>query len=111
MNPWALFESIPEMVVVVANNGVILYANAHSFDILGWPPAELIGEPIEVLVPERLHPRHRTDRATYTEPRGRGRWAVGCCCPHCTAIRQRGAGGDCPQPAQRRGLSDGRHGA
>ena len=28
-NPWALFESIPEMVVVVDPAGAILYANEH----------------------------------------------------------------------------------
>ncbi len=67
MNPWALFESIPEMVVVVGNDGLILYSNAHSLDILGWPPAELIGQPIEMLIPARLHTRHRSDRATYVE--------------------------------------------
>ena len=28
-NPWVLFESIPEMVVVVDTDGLILYANDH----------------------------------------------------------------------------------
>ena len=72
MNPWALFESIPEMVVVVGNDGVILHSNAHSLDFLGWAPEELIGQPIEMLIPTRLHERHRNDRLTYTaNPRSR----------------------------------------
>lgn len=65
VNPWALFESIPEMVVVVDNDGIVLYSNAHSLDILGWSPAELVGQKIEVLVPDRLHTAHRSHRYTY----------------------------------------------
>jgi two-component system sensor histidine kinase DevS len=63
---WALFESIPEMVVVVDLVGAILYCNKHSLDLLGWPPAELVGQPIEALVPERLHDVHRSHRGAYT---------------------------------------------
>lgn len=65
-NPWVLFESIPEMVVVVDLVGAIIYSNGHSFDLLGWPPSELIGQKIEVLVPQRLHEVHRSHRKTYT---------------------------------------------
>ncbi len=65
VNPWALFESIPEMVVVVDNEGTILYSNAHCVDILGWSPSELVGQKIEVLVPERLHTVHTSHRRTY----------------------------------------------
>ena len=61
-NPWALFESIPEMVLVVDLVGAIIYSNGHSFDLLGWPPSELIGQKIEVLVPQRLHEVHRSHR-------------------------------------------------
>ncbi|MBK5332635.1 MAG: PAS domain S-box protein [Ilumatobacteraceae bacterium] len=53
-NPWALFESIPEMVLVVDTAGLILYANEHCSGIVGWTPAELIGKPIESLVPDRM---------------------------------------------------------
>lgn len=60
------------MVVVVDNGGLILYSNAHSRDILGWSPAELIGQQIEVLIPDRLDSRHRSHRTTYTDnPRAR----------------------------------------
>jgi signal transduction histidine kinase len=59
---WALFESIPEMVVVIDVDGVIRYANKHCGGIVGWAPVELIGRPIETLLPDRphvLHPSHR----------------------------------------------------
>jgi PAS domain S-box-containing protein len=64
-NPWALFESIPEMVVVVDLDGTILYANAHSSDLVGWPAEELIGQKVEVLLPAALHDVHRAHRKTY----------------------------------------------
>ena len=67
VNPWALFESIPEMVVVVDNDGTILYSNAHSNDVLGWLPAELLGQKVEVLIPDRLHPLHRSHRTAYAD--------------------------------------------
>jgi PAS domain S-box-containing protein len=66
-NPWRLFESIPEMVVVVDHHGVLVYSNRHSLDLLGWVPAELVGQTIEVLVPNRLHDVHRSHRSTYVQ--------------------------------------------
>ena len=71
VNPWALFESIPEMVVVVDNDGIVLYSNAHSLDILGWSPAELVGQPIEVLIPDRLH-TCASVAPSYVRPRPEG---------------------------------------
>ena len=46
-NPWALFESIPEMLLVVDSDGVILYANERCSAIVGWGPADLTGQQIE----------------------------------------------------------------
>lgn len=54
------------MVVVVDPGGVIVFSNAHGLDLLGWTPAELVGQHIEVLIPARLHDVHRTHRKTYT---------------------------------------------
>ncbi len=54
------------MVVVVDTTGTIVYSNDHCADILGWTPSELIGEPIEMLIPDRLHAAHRTYRKAYT---------------------------------------------
>ena len=59
-NPWALFESIPEMVLVVDTTGVILYANEHCCGIVGWTPEELVGRPIESLVPGGVIELHRS---------------------------------------------------
>ena len=73
--PWELFESIPEFVAVVASDGTIVYANAHSLDLLGWVPSELVGKRIEVLVPQPArgeHQRHREGYADHPKARPMG---------------------------------------
>lgn len=55
------------MVVVVDTVGMILYSNEHCSDILGWTPSELVGQPIEMLVPDRLRLLHRSYRKAYTD--------------------------------------------
>ncbi|MEO7370739.1 MAG: PAS domain S-box protein, partial [Ilumatobacteraceae bacterium] len=57
-NAWELFESIPEMVVVVGGGDVILYANKHCNAIVGWEPAELVGRPLGVILPDRPNAEH-----------------------------------------------------
>ena len=70
--PWSLFESIPEMVVVVDSDGRILYANHHCTEMVGWSPNELNGRPIETIVPDQLRDLHRSHRHGYTgDPKGR----------------------------------------
>jgi PAS domain S-box-containing protein len=70
--PWVLFESIPEMVLVVDNAGVILFANDHCDEIVGWTPDELVGQPIETVIPARLRGGHTAHRKSYTDdPRAR----------------------------------------
>ncbi|HZX56891.1 MAG TPA: PAS domain-containing sensor histidine kinase [Ilumatobacteraceae bacterium] len=66
-NSWVLFGSIPEMVLVVDTAGEILYSNEHCQEIVGWTPTELVGQPIELLIPDRLHLTHRTHRKGYTD--------------------------------------------
>ena len=71
-NPWALFESIPEMVLVVDTTGAILYANEHCSGIVGWAPEELVGKPIESVVPGGVIELHRSRGKDYADgPNGR----------------------------------------
>ena len=65
-DPWALFESIPEMLLVVDPAGAILYANEHCSAIVGWTPAELIARPIESLIPHWMIDMHRSRREGFT---------------------------------------------
>lgn len=46
-------EALPDAVLVVDESGQVLFANPALEALLGWRPAELIGQPVEVLVPPR----------------------------------------------------------
>jgi len=62
----------PDAVVIVNAIGRIVFVNAQAVDVFGYPPAELIGLPIEALLPERFRPKHGGERAAYSAaPRAR----------------------------------------
>ncbi len=48
-----LAEAIPDAVVAIDPEGRIVLANSRAIELLGYTREELIGEPIEMLVPER----------------------------------------------------------
>jgi len=54
----ALFESLPDGIVVVDREGRIAQVNAQVERMFGYSPGELLGAPVEVLIPERFRPRH-----------------------------------------------------
>src|SRR5262245_39162429 len=71
-------ESLPDAVVVVDARGRILRVNTHTEVLLGYERGELIGQPVEMLVPERLREGHTAHRQGYEEaphvrPMGSGR--------------------------------------
>jgi PAS domain S-box-containing protein len=48
-----LFDSSPDAVLVTDHNGLILRANAQTESLFGYACRELIGQPVELLVPGR----------------------------------------------------------
>ena len=67
-----LFEFAPDTIVVVDHNGRVARVNAQIVSMFGYSPEELLGKPVEVLLPERFRQDHRNHRATYTvEPHTR----------------------------------------
>lgn len=50
-------DAVPDALILVDGGGDIVYANQRCEEILGWPPGELQGRSVEVLVPER-HANH-----------------------------------------------------
>lgn len=68
----ALLESAPDAIVIVDGAGRIVIANGQTERLFGYERAELIGQPLEMLLPERLRARHMQHRAFYvTEPHTR----------------------------------------
>jgi PAS domain S-box-containing protein len=67
-----LLEASPDAIIGVATDGRIALANGQAERLFGYTRAELIGRPVEVLVPEGLGAAHRAHRAAYfTDPRTR----------------------------------------
>lgn len=68
----AVFEAAPDGIVVVDGDGVIRDVNPAAVDMFGYAAEELLGRPVEILVPSRLRERHAEQRAEYVEePRAR----------------------------------------
>jgi PAS domain S-box-containing protein len=68
----ALVESAPDAIVAVDRRGRIVLANAQAEAVFGYRREELIGEPIEYLLPESRRASHVAERQQYYEhPRRR----------------------------------------
>jgi PAS domain S-box-containing protein len=58
----SLLEAVPDALVGVDRQGVIRYVNRHAQSLFGYQREDLVGKPIETLVPESIRPRHPTHR-------------------------------------------------
>lgn len=66
---WArsVLELAPDGIIVVDLGGVISYANTQAGKLFGYEPGELLGTPVESLVPQRLRDAHTQHRARYAK--------------------------------------------
>lgn len=65
-------EAAPTGMVMVDQHGTIVLVNAHLERLFGYSRDELIGHPVEMLVPERFREHHPTVRdGFYDQPHAR----------------------------------------
>jgi PAS domain S-box-containing protein len=68
----ALLESAPDAMVIVGSDGRITLVNAQTERLFGYSRNELLGNPVEMLLPERFRGMHGQHRDRYfAEPRAR----------------------------------------
>ena len=67
-----LFSAYPDGLLLVDAGGQIVLANPAAARLLGYSLDELVGTPVDALVPDSIRPRHASYRAAYGEaPRAR----------------------------------------
>ena len=81
---FTVLESAPDaMIIVDRDDGRIVYANEVAEQVFGFSRLELMGQPVERLVPTRLREAHRLEREGYSaaphrRPMGLGLNLRGC---------------------------------
>ncbi len=73
-----LLEAAPDALVIVDDDGKIVFVNAQTEKLFGYARAELITRPLEILLPDRFQRAHPANRAGYfrspsIRPMGAGR--------------------------------------
>jgi protein-histidine pros-kinase len=71
----SLLEAAPDAIVIVDRYGRMVIVNAQTETLFGYAREELLGQPVEMLMPEHVrgnHPRHRADFFAAPRPRAMG---------------------------------------
>ncbi|MEO8313865.1 MAG: ATP-binding protein [Pseudomonadota bacterium] len=63
----SVLESAPDAIIVIDTAGTILFANRQVSALFGILPSDLVGQPVEVLLPERFRSRHVGHRQSFRE--------------------------------------------
>ncbi|MDQ0681734.1 PAS domain S-box-containing protein [Streptomyces achromogenes] len=64
-----LLEAAPDAMVIVDDTGAIRLVNAQTEALFGHGREELLGRPVELLIPHRFHGQHTAHRSGYTTNR------------------------------------------
>jgi PAS domain S-box-containing protein len=60
-----LLEAAPDAMVIVDKGGTIVLVNSQTERLFGYPRLEILGEKVEMLVPDRFRGNHREHRDGY----------------------------------------------
>src|ERR1700747_121017 len=63
----ARLESAPDAMVIVDASGKITLVNAQTEKLFGYKREELLGHPVENLIPERFHGNHLGHRKDFAK--------------------------------------------
>ena len=61
----SILEAIPDAVAAVNQQGVIIQVNSQTEALFGYTRDELIGQKVEILVPDRQRPQHHLHREQF----------------------------------------------
>jgi len=62
-----LLEALPDATVAVDRDGAIVQVNSQAQELFGYARSELIGQKVEMLVPESFRRQHHQHRQSFTE--------------------------------------------
>jgi PAS domain S-box-containing protein len=62
-----LLETLPDAIVAVDRDGTIVQVNSQTQELFGYSRDELIGQKVEMLVPDRYRSQHHHHRENYAE--------------------------------------------
>ena len=62
-----LLEAAPDAIMQVDERGCIILLNRVTEQMFGYTRGELLGQPVEILIPEDLRPRHVAHRQGYRQ--------------------------------------------
>ena len=61
----ALLEAVPDAMVAVNHEGIIVQVNSQTEDLFGYTRGELVGQKVELLVPEAQRQQHQHHRERF----------------------------------------------
>jgi PAS domain S-box-containing protein len=61
-----LLETLPDAIVAVDQNGIIIQVNSQAQELFGYNRGEMIGQKVEILVPDSYRGQHHNHRAHFT---------------------------------------------
>ncbi len=58
-------EAAPDAMLIVDDEGIVRFVNRQVFALFGYTDAQVLGQPVEMLMPERFRARHLSHRSAY----------------------------------------------
>ena len=62
----SVLDSAPDAMILIDARGLILFANRQVTALFGHTKRDVVGQPVEILLPERFRQRHVTHRDGYS---------------------------------------------